>query len=573
MKASKFHLFTTRETPAEAEIVSHQLMLRCGMIRKLTSGIYTWTPLGLRVLRKVEAIVRDELDKAGYQEMLMPAVQPAELWQETGRWEKFGAQLLKIKDRAGRDYCFGPTHEEVVTDFVRNEIRSYKQLPITFYQIQTKFRDEIRPRFGVMRSREFLMKDAYSFHIDHASMDDTYWEMYEVYSRIFTRTGLRFRSVVADSGAIGGNKSHEFHVLADSGEDQIAFSDQSDYASNVEMTAVAKPKYTLAEPAEEMRTVDTPDAHTIDELVNAYDVPIEKTVKTLIVHAADDHEADFVALLVRGDRSLNPLKAGKLESVASPLLFASDEDIRKAIGAGPGSLGPVGLPLPVIADQEVALMSDFTAGANSDDQHYFGINWGRDLESPPTTDLRVAVEGDESPDGKGILKMARGIEVGHIFQLGTAYSESMKAVVLGEDGRSHVMHMGCYGIGVSRIVAAAIEQNNDERGICWPEPIAPFQLALLPMNAKKSHRVREAADKLYAELLEAGVEVFYDDRNLRPGVMFNDMELIGIPHRVVIGDRGLDSGALEYRYRKDSDNSEIPLDGALEAILEKLGKN
>jgi len=573
MKASKFHLFTTRETPAEAEIVSHQLMLRSGMIRKLTSGIYTWTPLGLRVLRKVEAIVRDELDQAGYQELLMPAVQPAELWQETGRWEKFGAQLLKMHDRAGRSYCFGPTHEEVMTDFVRNEIRSYKQLPITFYQIQTKFRDEIRPRFGVMRSREFLMKDAYSFHIDHNSLDDTYWEMYEVYSRIFTRTGLHFRSVEADSGAIGGHKSHEFHVLADSGEDQIAFSDQSDYASNVEMTAVAKPRYSRAEPGEELRTVDTPDAHTIEELVNGYGVPIEKTIKTLIVLAADDHEADLIALLVRGDRTLNPLKAEKLPQVASPLQFASDEDIRKTIGAGPGSLGPVGLSLPIIADQEVVLMSDFTAGANSDNQHFFGINWGRDAELPSTADLRTAIEGDESPDGKGILQMARGIEVGHIFQLGTAYSESMNAVVLGEDGKSHVMHMGCYGIGVSRIVAAAIEQNHDDRGICWPEPIAPFQLALLPMNAKKSHRVREMADKLYAELLEAGVEVFYDDRNLRPGVMFNDMELIGIPHRLVIGERGLDSGQLEYRYRKDTENSEIPLDGALEAILEKLGQN
>ncbi len=573
MKASKFHLFTTRETPAEAEIVSHQLMLRCGMIRKLTSGIYTWGPLGLRVLRKVEEIVRDELNKAGYQEMLMPAVQPAELWQETGRWKKFGGQLLKIQDRAGRDYCFGPTHEEVMTDFVRNEIRSYKQLPITFYQIQTKFRDEIRPRFGVMRAREFLMKDAYSFHSDHQCMDKTYWEMYDVYTRIFTRTGLHFRSVEADSGAIGGNKSHEFHVLAESGEDQIAFSDQSDYASNTEMTAVAAPRGERAAPTEELRTIDTPDTHTIDELVNGYGVPIEKTIKTLVVHAADDNEADFVALLVRGDRTLNPLKAEKLEQVASPLLFASDKDIHDSIGAGPGSLGPVGLSLPVVADQEVALMSDFTAGANSDDQHYFGINWDRDVESPLTADLRTAVEGDNSPDGKGVLQMARGIEVGHIFQLGTAYSESMNAVVLGEDGKSHVMHMGCYGIGVSRIVAAAIEQNNDESGICWPEPIAPFQLALLPMNAKKSHRVREAAENLYVELIDAGVDVFYDDRNLRPGVMFNDMELIGIPHRLVIGERGLDSGMLEYRQRKDTENSEIPLDGAVDAILHKLGMN
>jgi prolyl-tRNA synthetase len=571
MKASAFHLFTTRETPAEAEIVSHQLMLRCGMIRKLTSGIYTWAPLGLRVLRKVESIVREELDRAGYLEMLMPAVQPAELWQESQRWDKFGAQLLKIKDRHGRDYCFGPTHEEVVTDFVRNEIRSYKQLPITFYQIQTKFRDEIRPRFGVMRSREFMMKDAYSFHVDEKCLDETYWDMYEVYSRIFTRTGLRFRSVEADTGAIGGHQSHEFHVLADSGEDEIAFSDESKYASNVELTAVAMPAGERAAPGEDMRTVDTPDAHTIEELVTGYGVPIEKTVKTLIVHASDECEADFVALLVRGDRTLNPFKAEKLNDVASPLEFASDAEIRRGIGAGPGSLGPVNLNLPVIADHEVALMSDFSAGANEDDKHFFGINWERDVALPQTADLRKAIEGDPSPDGKGVLQMARGIEVGHIFQLGTNYSEKMNASVLGEDGKSHVMPMGCYGIGVSRIVAAAIEQNHDQHGICWPAPIAPFQVALLPMNAKKSHRVREAADALYGELVRAGVEVLYDDRDLRPGVMFADMELIGIPHRVVVGERGLDAGKLEYRARRDTENSEIPLDGAAEAILDKLG--
>ena len=570
MKTSQFHLFTTRETPAEAEIVSHQLMLRCGMIRKLTSGIYTWTPLGLRVLRKVEEIVRQELDRAGYLEMLMPAVQPAELWQETGRWDKFGAQLLKIKDRAGREYCFGPTHEEVITDFVRSEIKSYKQLPITFYQIQTKFRDEIRPRFGVMRAREFMMKDAYSFHIDADSLDATYWEMYDVYSRIFTRLGLRFRSVEADSGAIGGNKSHEFHVLADSGEDLIAFSDQSEYASNVELTPAPRPESGPAAPTEDMRVVDTPGALTIEALVEGHDVPVEKTVKTLIVRAAEGQPAAFVALLVRGDRTLNPIKAEKLAQVASPLEFATDKDIRDAIGAGPGSLGPVKLPIPVIADHEVAVMSDFTAGANIDGKHYFGVNWGRDLETPPTADLRTAVEGDRSPDGKGHLQMARGIEVGHIFQLGTAYSEAMNAVVLGEDGKSHIMPMGCYGIGISRIVAAAIEQNHDERGICWPAPIAPFQVAVLPMNARKSHRVREAADALYADLLAAGVEVLYDDRDLRPGVMFTDMELIGIPHRVVIGERGLDKGTLEYRYRTDAENSDIPLDGAVASILEKL---
>ncbi len=571
MQASKFHLFTTRETPAEAEITSHRLMLRSGMIRKLTSGIYTWTPLGLRVLQKVESIVRDEMDKAGYLEILMPAVQPAELWRETGRWEKFGAQLLKIEDRSGRHYCFGPTHEEVMTDFVRNEIRSYKQLPITFYQIQTKFRDEIRPRFGVMRAREFLMKDAYSFHIDDASLDDTYWEMHRVYSRIFTRTGLSFRSVEADSGAIGGSKSHEFHVLAESGEDLIAFSDQSDYASNVEMAAVANLRGNPTEATEELRTIDTPDAHTIEELVNAHGVAIEKTIKTLIVQAAQDCKEDFVALLIRGDRTLNAVKAERLEQVASPLRFADDEEIRATVGAGPGSLGPVGLSLPVIADQEITLMSDFVAGANTDDKHYLGINWKRDLAVPITADLRNVIEGDPSPDGKGTLHLARGIEVGHIFQLGTAYSESMKAVVLGEDGKSHIMPMGCYGIGVSRIVAAAIEQNNDDRGICWPEPIAPFQLALLPMNAKKSQRVQAAAQELYSQLLQAGVEVFYDDRKLRPGVMFNDIELIGIPHRIVIGERGLDNGVLEYRRREDTENTEIQLDGAVDAILEKIG--
>jgi prolyl-tRNA synthetase len=570
MKTSTFHLMTTRETPADAEIASHQLMLRSGMIRKLTAGIYTWTPLGWRVLKKVERIVREEMDRAGYLELLMPAVQPAELWKETGRWDDFGAQLLKIHDRAGRDYVFGPTHEEVITDLARNELRSYKQLPVTFYQIQTKFRDEIRPRFGVMRAREFLMKDAYSFHIDTASLDETYWEMYEVYSRIFTRAGLSFRAVRADSGAIGGSQSHEFHVLAESGEDQIAFSNGSEYAANVELAEALPPAGAAAEPSEELRLVDTPEAHTIDELVEQFELPVERTVKTLVVEAAEESGAGFVALLVRGDHSLNEFKAARLPGVASPVRFATDEEIREAIGAGPGSLGPVGLGIPCIADHSVAAMSDFAAGANQDDRHYFGINWGRDAELPEQADLRNVVEGDPSPDGEGSLSLARGIEVGHIFQLGTKYSEALNAVVLGEDGKSHVMPMGCYGIGVSRIVAAAIEQNHDEHGICWPEPIAPFQVAVLPMNAKKSHRVREAAETLYLGLVEAGVEVLLDDRNLRPGVMFNDMELIGIPHRVVIGERGLDDGRLEYRRRTASENEDIPLDGAVEAILAKL---
>jgi len=570
MRTSNFHIITTRETPADAEIVSHQLMLRSGMIRKLTAGIYSWSPLGWRVLKKVERIVREEMDRAGYLEMLMPAVQPAELWKETGRWEDFGDQLLKIHDRAGRDYVFGPTHEEVITDLARNELRSYKQLPVTFYQIQTKFRDEIRPRFGVMRAREFLMKDAYSFHIDEVSLDQTYWEMYDVYSRIFERAGLRFRAVRADSGAIGGSQSHEFHVLAESGEDQIAFSSDSDFAANVELAEAVAPGGEPAAPTEDLRLVDTPDAQTINELVEQFGVPVEKTVKTLIVEATEESGAGFVALLVRGDHSLNEFKAVKLPQVAVPLRFATDEEIRSAVGAGPGSLGPAKLEIPCFIDRSVAVMSDFAAGANQDGKHYFGINWSRDVEMPPQADLRNVIEGDPSPDGTGSIQLARGIEVGHIFQLGTKYSESMNAVVLGEDGKSHVMPMGCYGIGVSRIVAAAIEQNHDDNGICWPEPIAPFQVAILPMNAKKSHRVREAAEQLYSELQEAGVEVILDDRNVRPGVMFNDMELIGIPHRVVIGERGLDQGVLEYRKRTDSENGEVPLQGAAEAILQRL---
>jgi prolyl-tRNA synthetase len=568
MRTSAFHLVTTRESPADAEIASHKLMLRSGMIRKLTAGIYSWTPLGWRVLKKVENIVREEMDRAGYLEMLMPAVQPAELWRETGRWDDFGGQLLKLHDRAGRDYVFGPTHEEVMTDLARNELRSYKQLPVTFYQIQTKFRDEIRPRFGVMRAREFLMKDAYSFHIDAVSLDETYWEMYEVYSRIFTRAGLKFRAVRADSGAIGGSASHEFHVLAESGEDQIAFSTESDFAANVELAEAPIPPSRRSEPEAELQLVDTPEAHTIDELVEQFGLPVEKTVKTLVVEAAG---GGLIALLVRGDHALNEFKAARLEQVASPLRFASDEEIRETIGAGPGSLGPVELPIPFIVDHSVAVMSDFAAGANQEHKHFFGINWTRDASLPEQSDIRNVVEGDESPDGKGTIALARGIEVGHIFQLGTKYSESLNAVVLGEDGKSHPMPMGCYGIGVSRIVAAAIEQNHDEKGICWPQPIAPFQVAVLPMNAKKSHRVREAADALYRALCDAGVEALLDDRNLRPGVMFNDMELIGIPHRVVIGERGLDNGILEYRCRTATENEDIPLDDALAAILERLG--
>jgi len=572
MRASRFHLVTTRETPADAEIASHQLMLRSGMIRKLTSGIYSWTPLGFRVLRKVEKIVREEMDRAGFLEMLMPAIQPAELWKETGRWDDYGNLLLRITDRAGRQSVFGPTHEEVITDLARNELRSYKQLPITFYQIQTKFRDEIRPRFGVMRAREFLMKDAYSFHIDQASLEETYWEMYEVYSRIFTRAGLGFRAVRADSGEIGGNASHEFHVLADSGEDQIVFSTESDFAANIELAEAPRPEESAPQPGRELELVDTLGVHTISDLVDKFEVPVEKTIKTLVVHAADDEEAGLIALLVRGDHELNELKAAKLGQLASPIRFATEEEIREAIGAGPGSLGPVNLPIPCIADYSVAVTSDFAAGANTDGKHHFGINWGRDAELPALADLRNVIEGDPSPDGKGELRLARGIEVGHIFQLGTKYSEALNAVVLGEDGKSHAMSMGCYGIGVSRIVAAAIEQHHDENGICWPEPLAPFQVAVLPMNAKKSHRVREASEKLYRELCDAGVECLLDDRDLRPGVMFNDIELIGIPHRVVVGERGLDEGKLEYRLRTAEANEEIPLDTAAQAILERINQ-
>ncbi len=557
MKISSFHFQTLREVPADAEIASHRLMLKSGMIRKLTAGIYTWTPLGLKVLRKVEQVVREEMDAAGCLEMLMPAVQPAELWQETGRWENFGAQLLKMHDRAGREYAFGPTHEEVITEFARAELRSYKQLPVCFYQIQTKFRDEIRPRFGVMRAREFLMKDGYSFHLSEGCLDDFYQIMYRTYSRIFERLDLKFKAVAADSGAIGGATSHEFHVLANSGEDVIAHVPDGSYAANREL-AEAAPPGERPDASEQMREVDTPGARTIADLVNDYDVPIEKTVKTLVVAASEESGHALVALMVRGDHELNAVKAEKLPEVAAPLRMATEEEIRAAIGAGPGSLGPVNLPIPIIIDCTVAAMADFGAGANIDDRHYFGINWDRDVPLPKVADLRNVVVGDPAPDGSGALELIRGIEVGHIFQLGTKYSESMNAVVMDEDGRAVHPWMGCYGVGVSRIVAAAIEQNHDERGIIWPEPIAPFTLAILPLNHHKAHRVRELAESLYEKLRQAGVEVLLDDRPQRPGVMFADTELIGIPHVLVIGEKGLDQGIVEYR-RRGGENLEIPL--------------
>jgi prolyl-tRNA synthetase len=564
MKTSQFHLVTQREVPSDAEIASHQLMLRTGMIRKLTSGIYSWTPLGLKVLRKVERVVREEMDAAGALEMLMPAVQPAELWRETQRWDQFGAQLLKITDRAGREFAFGPTHEEVITEFARGEVRSYKQLPICFYQIQTKFRDEIRPRFGVMRSREFLMKDGYSFHMDADSLNAYYQVMHATYTRIFERLGLKFKAVEADSGAIGGAVSHEFHVLADSGEDEIAHVPGSAYAANVEQAEALSPGE-RATPARVMEKIATPEARTIADLVEQFDQPIEKTVKTLIVEASEDSGEKLIALMVRGDHELNAVKAEKLDQVKAPLRMAEEEEIRAALGAGPGSLGPINLPIPLVIDRSVAAMSDFSAGANEDGFHYLGINWERDLPLPEIADLRKVQAGDPAADGSGVLELLRGIEVGHIFQLGDKYSRAMNAVVMDENGRGQHPLMGCYGIGISRIVAAAIEQNHDDKGIIWPEPIAPFDIMILPLNHQKSHRVRETAESLYAQLTDAGKTVLFDDRPLRPGVMFADAELLGIPHVLVVGDRGLDSGLVEYR-RRGGDNDEI----AIEQVVSEL---
>jgi prolyl-tRNA synthetase len=555
MRLSRFPLSTLKETPADAEVISHQLMLRAGMLRKQAAGVYSWLPLGLRVLRKVEAIVREEMDRAGALELLMPAIQPAELWQESGRWEKYGPELLRITDRHQREFCFGPTHEEIITDIARRELKSYKQLPVNYYQIQTKFRDEIRPRFGVMRAREFLMKDAYSFHIDQPSLEETYQLMYQAYSRIFTRTGLEFRAVRADSGAIGGSVSQEFHVLADSGEDAIAFASGSDFAGNVETIPAPVPETARPEATAPMEAIATPGQHSIEELCNFLNTTPDRCLKTLVVVG---RESEVVALVLRGDHELNAIKAEQHPAVQAPLTFASDVQVLRATGCPVGSLGPRGLTIPVIVDHAAARLADFVCGANEDSMHLTGVNWGRDLGEPETADLRNVVDGDPSPDGKGSLTLARGIEVGHIFQLGTRYSEAMKAVVLDELGKEVPMVMGCYGIGVSRIVAAAIEQNHDDRGIIWPAAIAPFQVALLPMNMKKSQRIREVTDALYEELQAAGFEVLLDDRPVRPGVMFSDMELIGIPHRIVVGEKNLDAGLLEYKARRDSASQEIP---------------
>ena len=569
MRTSQYLLSTLKETPSDAVVISHQLMLRAGMIRKLASGLYTWLPMGLRVLRKVEAIVREEMNAAGALEILMPGIQPAELWQESGRWDQYGPELLRMKDRHQRDFCAGPTHEEVVTDLARNELNSYKQLPLNLYQIQTKFRDEIRPRFGVMRGREFIMKDAYSFHADQASLQQTYDRMHQAYCNIFTRLGLNFRPVQADTGSIGGTGSHEFHVLAESGEDDIAFSDNPDYAANIEKAEAIPRESQRAAPVEDMRLVDTPDAKTIDELVSQFGLAIEKTVKTLVVQGAK--EGSLVALIVRGDHELNEIKAANHELVASPLVFASEAQIRAAIGAGPGSLGPLNLPIACVIDRSVALMSDFGAGANIDGKHYFGLNWERDLPLPAVADLRNVVAGDPSPDGHGTLVIKRGIEVGHIFQLGTKYSQALNCQVLGENGKPIILTMGCYGIGVTRVVAAAIEQNNDERGIRWPKALAPYQIALVPLKYE-TEAVRTATDALYAQLTAAGYEVLLDDRDKKtsPGVKFADMELIGIPHRIVVSDRGLNEGNLEYKGRDQSEAEVLPLAEIHSFIAQRL---
>ncbi|MFT5502725.1 MAG: prolyl-tRNA synthetase [Gammaproteobacteria bacterium] len=551
MKTSAYHLATLKETPVEAEILSHQLMLRAGLIKRTASGIYSWMPLGLRILRKVENIVREEMNRAGAMELLLPAFQPAELWQESGRWEQFGPELLRIKDRHNREACIGPTHEEVIVDIFRRDIKSYKQLPVNFYQIQTKFRDEIRPRFGVMRSREFIMKDAYSFHIDQTSLQKTYEVMYQAYSKIFDRFGLAYRAVNADSGSIGGSTSHEFHVLADSGEDSIAFSDQSNYAANIEMAEAVPTETTRPIAGEAMSTVETPDVHSIDDLVKAQTVKAEQCLKTLIAESAD---GGLVALVIRGDHDLNALKAENLDSVASPFKLAEPETIRQQLDSDIGSLGPIGLKIPIYVDRSAALVADFICGANQNGRHHINVNWGRDAIEPQVVDIRNVKEGDLSPDGQGKLGILRGIEVGHIFQLGTKYSEAMQANVLDENGKPRTPSMGCYGIGVTRVVAAAIEQNNDDKGIYWPDSMAPFHLAICPLNYNKSDQVKQFTDDLYANCISAGIDVLLDDRGLRPGAMFSDMELIGIPHRLVISDRGLNNGLFEYKGRRDDES-------------------
>tara|TARA_Y100000748_G_scaffold225570_1_gene190030 strand:+ start:3484 stop:5217 length:1734 start_codon:yes stop_codon:yes gene_type:complete len=577
MRTSQYLISTLKETPSDATVISHQLMLRAGMIRKIASGLYTWLPMGLRVLRKVEAVVRDEMDKAGALEVLMPAIQPAELWQESGRWEQYGPELLRLKDRHDREFCVGPTHEEVITDLARNEITSYKQLPINMYQIQTKFRDEIRPRFGLMRGREFLMKDAYSFHLTQESLQQTYDGMYQAYCNIFSRLGLEFRPVVADNGSIGGEGSHEFHVLADSGEDAIVFSSSGSYAANMEKATAQLPQGNRPAASQELTLVDTPNQVTIAAVSEFLQLPPEQSVKTLIVlGAAEEGKTQpLVALVLRGDHELNEIKAEHLPQVHAPLTFASEAQIINTIGCKPGSIGPVKLPITVIADHSAAHLADFVCGANVDGKHYTGVNWERDAHCDQVADLRNVVEGDSSPDGEGTLSIKRGIEVGHIFQLGKKYSEAMNCNVLNEQGKTQLLTMGCYGIGVSRVVAAAIEQNYDERGILWPDALAPFQVALVPMKMESSEAVQQATMALYEGLQAAGVDVLLDDRDKKtsPGVKFADMDLIGIPHRVVISDRGLAEGQLEYKYRRDQDATTVAAEQMLQHLLERVQAN
>jgi prolyl-tRNA synthetase len=576
MRASQFLIATQKETPADAEVISHQLMLRAGLIRRLASGLYTWLPMGLRSIRKVERIVREELDAAGAQELLMPAVQPAELWQESGRWQQYGPELLRLKDRHQRDFCIGPTHEEVITDMVRKEVHSYKNLPMNFYQIQTKFRDEVRPRFGVMRSREFIMKDAYSFHLNQESLQQTYNAMHTAYTNIFTRLGLNFRAVRADSGSIGGDASQEFHVLAQSGEDDIAFSNSanSSFAANVETAEAMLPITERPAPSKSMEKVHTPDQKTIDSVCEFLGLAKNQSLKTLVVLGTADDEGyqPLVALVLRGDHSMNDIKAEKHPLIAEPLTMAPEQRIIDELGTKPGSIGPVGLTISVIADRAVTVMSDFTAGANDAGYHHTNVNWQRDCDYSDVADIRNVVAGDPSPCGHGEIEIKRGIEVGHIFQLGDKYSRAMNATVLNENGKPQFMQMGCYGIGITRVVAACIEQNFDDKGIMWPLALAPFEVALIPLNYDKSEAVRTATDTLYSELKAAGIDVIMDDRAMRPGVKFADAELIGLPHRVVIGDRGLESGTLEYRDRRAEANEDMPLEGALEFVKAKLGR-
>lgn len=566
MKVSQFFLATVKEPPSNAELTSHQLMIRAGMLRKLASGLYTWLPLGLRVLKKVENIVREEMNRSEALELLMPIVQPARLWQESNRWEAYGAELLRIIDRYENAFCFGPTHEEVITDVALQELRSYKQLPVNFYQIQTKFRDEIRPRFGVIRSREFLMKDAYSFDLDEKGMQATYNKMYDTYVRIFTRLGLNFRAVLADTGAIGGDYSHEFQVLADVGEDTLVYSNESDYAANIEKASAQAPQGERLKPMAAMAKIATPGIRTMKQLAESINISTAKEIKTFIVKGK---VTPFIALILRGDHELNTAKAQNVSGVASPIVFATEKEIRETIGAGPGFLGPVNLVLPYIVDRDAAHLADFCCGSNEDDFHFINVNWGRDVPLGEVADLRNVVEGDLSPDGKGRLRFARGIEVGQVFQLGQKYSRKMNAIVIDKTGKSCYMQMGCYGIGVSRTVAAAIEQNHDQAGIIWPEAMAPFSIALIGLNRHKSYRVQEACERIYHELIEAGFEVLWDDRNKRPGIMFSDMDLIGIPHRLVVSERGLDKNTVEYKFRRNLTREDLPIERLAAFLKEK----